>query len=64
MLKEVVKEDFMVEKEENKECYRKNKERNEANWKERNLHGKFPKWIVDFPDSDSLQWLRSGYVKK
>ena len=43
MLKEVVKEDFMMEKEENKECYRKNKERNEANWKERNLYGKFPK---------------------
>ena len=42
---------------------RRTKERNEINWKEKRLHGKFPKWVVDFVDSVSSQWLRSGYVK-
>ena len=40
------------------------KKRNETNWKEKSLNGKFPKSIVDFADSVSWQWLRSGYVKK
>ena len=61
MLKEVVKENFMIEKEGKKEYDRRTKERNETNWKEKSLHGKFPKAIVDFV---SWQWLRSGYVKK
>ena len=43
---------------------RRTNERNETNWKEKSLHGKFPKSIVDFLDSVSLQCLRSGYVKK
>ena len=42
---------------------RRTKERNEINWREKSLHGKFPKSVVDFVDSVSLQWLRSGYVK-
>ena len=51
MLKEVVKEDFMVEKERKKEYDRKTKERNETNWKEKSFHGKFPKLIAEFVDS-------------
>ena len=43
---------------------RRTKERNDKNWKEKSLHGKFPKSIVDFVNSVSSQWLRSGYVKK
>ena len=64
MLKEVVKEDFIMEKEGKKEYDRKAKKRNEANWKEKSLHGKFPKSIVDFADSVFWQRLRSGYVKR
>ena len=33
-------------------------------WNKKSLHGKFPKSIVDFADSVSWQWLRSGYVQK
>ena len=62
MLKEVVKEDFMVEKEGRKEYARRNKERNETNCKEKILHGKFPKSVVDFTDSVWWQWLSSGYI--
>ena len=51
MLKELVKEDFMVEKERKKEYDRKTKERNETNWKEKSFHGKFPKLIAEFVDS-------------
>ena len=64
MLKEVVKEDFMVEKEGRKEYARRNKERNETNCKEKILHGKFPKSVGDFTDSVWWQWLRSGYINK
>ena len=64
MLKELVKEDFMVEKEGRKEYARRNKERNETNCKEKILHGKFPKSVADFTDSVWWQWLRSGYIKK
>ena len=64
MLKEVVKEDFMVEKERRKEYARRNKERNKTNQKEKSLHGKFPKSVVHFADSVSQQLLRSGYIKK
>ena len=54
ILKEVVKEDFIVEKEGKKEEYdRRTKERNETNWKEKSLHGKFRKSIADFVDSVS-----------
>ena len=42
MLKEVDKEDYIMEKEGKKECDRRNKERNETNWKEKSLHGNFP----------------------
>ena len=64
MLKEVVKEDFMMQKEGKKEYNRRSKERNETNWKEKSLLEKFPKSIVDFADSVSWHWLRSRYVKK
>ena len=43
MLKEVVKENFIMEKEGKKEYDRKVKKKNEANEKEESLHGKFPK---------------------
>ena len=55
MLKDVVKEDFMMKKEGKKEYDRKTKERNETNWKEKRSHGKFPKSIVDFTNSVSWQ---------
>ena len=64
MLKEAVKEHFMVEKERRKEYARRNKERNKTNWKEKRLHGKFSKSVADFTDSVSWQWLRSGYIKR
>ena len=48
MLKEVVKDDFMVEKRGRKEYARRNKERNKTNWNEKSLHEKFPKSVVDF----------------
>ena len=64
MLKEVVKENFIMEKEGKKEYDRKVKKKNEANEKEESLHGKFPKSIVDFADSVSWQRLKSGYVKR
>ena len=64
MLKEVVKENFMMEKERKKEYESRTKERNKTSWKERSLHRKLPKPAVDFADSASWQWLRSGYVKK
>ena len=64
MLKEVFQENFVMEKEGRKESGRRTKKRNETNWKEKNLHGKFPKSVVDFADSVLWQWLRSGYVKK
>ena len=64
MLKEVVKEDFMVEKERRKEYARRNKERNKTNRKEKSLHGKFPKSVADFVDSVLWQRLRSGYIKR
>ena len=64
MLKEVVKEDFMMQKEGKKEYNRRSKERNETNWKEKSLLEKFPKSIVDFADSVSWHWFRSRYVKK
>ena len=48
MLKEIVKEDFMMEKEGKKEYDWRTTEKNETNWKEKSLHGKFPKSIVDF----------------
>ena len=54
MLKEVVKEDFMVEKEGKKEYDRRTKERNET------FHGKFPKSVADFAESVSWQCLASG----
>ena len=62
--KEVVKEDFMVDKERRKDYGRRNKERNRTSWKEKRLHGKFPKSVEDFADSVSWQWLRSGYIKR
>ena len=43
---------------------RRTKKRNETNWKEKSLHGKFPKSIADFADSVLWQWLRWGYIKK
>ena len=49
--KEVVKENFIMEKEGKKEYDRRTKKGNQTNWKERSLHGKFPKSIVDFADS-------------
>ena len=64
MLKEVIKEDFMVEKERRKEYARRNKERNKTNRKEKSLHGKFPKSVADFVDSVLWQRLRSGYIKR
>ena len=64
MLKGVAKEDFMMEKERKKEYGRRTKERSEINWKEKSLHGEFPKSVVDFADCVLWQWLRSGYVKK
>ena len=64
MLKEVVKEDFMVEKERRKEYARRNKERNKTNRKEKSLHGKFPKSVTDFVDRVPWQRLRSGYIKR
>ena len=64
MLKEVDKENFIMEKEEKKECDRRNKKRNETKWKEKSLYGNFPKSIADFADRVSWQWLRSGFVKK
>ena len=54
----------MVEKERWKEYARRNKQRNKTNWKEKSFHGKFPKSVVDFADSVSWQWLRSGYIKR
>ena len=42
VLKEVVKEDFMMEKEGKKEYDRRTKERNETNWKEKKLIRKVP----------------------
>ena len=59
MLKEVVKENFMMEKERKKEYESRTKERSKTNWRERSLHGKLPKPIGDFADSVSWQWLRS-----
>ena len=64
MLQEKVKEDFMVEKKGKKKCDRRTKERSETNCKEKTLHEKFPKSIVDFADSISWQCLSSRYVKK
>ena len=58
MLKEAVKEDFIMEKEGKKEYGIRTKKRNETNWKEKSLHGKFPKSIADFADSVLWQWLR------
>ena len=55
--KEVVKEDFMVEKERRKDYGRRNKERNRTSWKEKRLQ-------TLFADSVSWQWLRSGYIKR
>ena len=63
MLKEAVKEHFIVEKGRREEYARRNKERNKTNWKEKRLHGKFFKSAADFGDSVSWQWLRSGYIK-
>ena len=40
-----------MEKEGKKEYDRRTKKGNQTNWKERSLHGKFPKSIVDFADS-------------
>ena len=64
MLQEKVKEDFMVEKKGKKKCDRRTKERIETNCKEKTLHEKFPKSIVDFAGSVSWQCLSSRYVKK
>ena len=58
MLKEVVKEGCMMEKEVKKKYNRRTKERNEINWKKKSLYEKFSKLIVDFADSVSWQWLR------
>ena len=60
MLKEVVKEYFIMEKEE-KEKYGR---RNETNQKGKRLPGDFLKSIVNFADSVSWQWLKLGYVKE
>ena len=54
MLKEVDKEDFIMEKEGKKECDRRNKEKNETNWEAKSLHENFPKSIADF--ADSVSW--------
>ena len=51
ILKEIVKKDFMKEKEGKKEYDRTTKERSETNWEERSLHGKFPKSTVNFTKS-------------
>ena len=51
MLKEAVKEHFMVDKERRKEYARRNKERIKTNWKEKRLDGKFFKSAADFADS-------------
>ena len=64
MLTEVGKEDVMVQNERKKEYDRRMKERNETNWKEKSLNGKFPQSIADFANSVTWQWLRSGYIKK
>ena len=64
MLKEVGKEDFMVEKEGEKEFNTRNKERNEPTGRKKAYMGKFLKSIVDFADSGLWPWLRSGYVKR
>ena len=64
MLKEVVKEDFVVEKETRKKYARTNKEINKTNRREKSLHGKFPKSVADFADSVLWQRLRSGYIKR
>ena len=53
LLKEVIKEDFIMEKEGKKKYDGMTKKRNETNLKEKRLHGKFPKSIVDFADSVS-----------
>ena len=53
MLKAVVKEEFMVEKREGKSMLEGIKKRNKTNWKEKSLHGKFPKSVVHFADSVS-----------
>ena len=63
MLTEVGKEDVMVQNERKKEYDRRMKERNETNWKEKSLNGKFPQSIADFANSVTWQWLRSGYIK-
>ena len=42
-----------MEKEGKKKYDRMTKKRNETNLKEKRLHGKFPKSIVDFADSVS-----------
>ena len=55
MLKEVVKEDFTVKREGKKKYDRRAKERNETNWKEKSLHGNFPKSIADFVVTVSCQ---------
>ena len=53
MLKVVIKEDFMVEKDRRKKYAIRNKERNKTNWKEKSLHVKLPKSVVHFADSVS-----------
>lgn len=41
---------------------RRTKEKNEINWKEKSLYGKFSKSISKFADSVLRHWLKSGYV--
>ena len=54
----------MVDKEGKKEYDRRTKEKDEANWKERSLHGEFPKSSAEFANSVLWQWLRSGFKNK
>ena len=51
MFKEVLKEDFIVEKERKKEYDRRTKEMNEINWRETKLHENFSKSISDLANS-------------
>ena len=51
-VEDVVKEDFIMENEGKEEYDRRTKKSNEINWKEKSLHGKFPKSIVGFADQD------------
>ena len=64
MLKEIGKEDFMVEKEGEKEFNTRNKERNEPTGRKKAYMGKFLKSIVDFADSVFVAMVKVRICKK